>query len=64
MTKHLADHRNPPKFLRRKHFWALEREPSEATPHPVIRTLAQRPQPRTDAMRLQQFLRIERGEMA
>ncbi|RUS64935.1 hypothetical protein EGN72_02300 [Pseudorhodobacter sp. E13] len=64
MTKHLADHRNPPNLLRRKYFWALERTANETAPHPVIKTLSKRAQPRTDASRMQHFLRIERGEMA
>lgn len=69
MTKHLADHRSPsdtpsPALGRRTHFWALEKQATEDRPHAAIRTLLQRPQDRSDAGRLAQYLRIARGRTA
>ena len=64
MTKHLADHRDTPKATRKKHFWAIEQRGDQDAPHPVFRSLNQRPQTHDDAARLQQYLRIERGIVA
>lgn len=64
MTKHLADHRTPSTMPRRTHFWSLEQRRDDAPVHVAIRTLSQRPQPRTDGLRLKHYLRIERGKLA
>jgi hypothetical protein len=64
MTKHLTDHRNAPKLGRKKHFWAIEQRGKDTAPHPAIRALAQRPQSRADGLRVQHYLRIERGVIA
>lgn len=57
MTKHLADHRAAPTGSRVQNFLRLERSPSAAP-----RALHQRPQTDDGAKRLQQFLRIARGQ--
>jgi hypothetical protein len=62
MTKHIADHRTAPDTPRQQHFWALAKH--EGATHPAIRALTQRPTPQADDTRLQQFLRIERGQTA
>lgn len=64
MTKHLADHRKPSDTPRRTNFWAIEKRGEKAPLHIAVRTLSQRPQPRSDGLRLQQYLRIERGILA
>jgi hypothetical protein len=61
MTKHIADHRSPSTTPRSKHFWTLHLARDDS-PHPAVRALSQRPQTRSDAPRLQHYLRIERGE--
>jgi hypothetical protein len=64
MTKHLADHRTPSDTVRRANFWAIEQRREDAPLHKSIRSLSQRPQPRTDTIRLRHYLRIERGVQA
>ncbi len=61
MTKHLADHRTASEGGRLQNFLRLERSQSAEAP----RTLHQRPQTHSDdSLRLQHYLRIERGIQA
>ncbi|MGV8950170.1 MAG: hypothetical protein ACOH2M_03630 [Cypionkella sp.] len=60
MTKHLADHRALPQGDRSKHFLAIERQPSSAQWDEA----RQQPRLRSDAaLRLVEYLRIERGDL-
>ena len=64
MSKHLADHRAASEGGRAKHFTALDKQRGPEGSHPATRQLSARPVARSDGRRMQEFLRIERGEKA
>jgi len=64
MSKHLADHRTASDGGRAKNFVTLEKQRGAEGSHPAVRQIATRPVARTDARRMQEFLRIERGDSA
>jgi hypothetical protein len=64
MSKHLADHRTASDGGRVKHFLNLEKQNGEEGSHPATRQVASRPVERSDARRMEEFLRIERGNVA
>tara|TARA_R110002096_G_scaffold291969_4_gene486186 strand:- start:3212 stop:3406 length:195 start_codon:yes stop_codon:yes gene_type:complete len=64
MSKHLADHREASDGGRAKNFINLEKQRGAEGSHPATRKVATRPVVRSDARRIQEFLRIERGDTA
>lgn len=64
MSRHVADRREPTDGGRAKHFAAVERSHGEEGDHPAAKAVHERAQTRSDAARLRQFLRIEKGEFA
>lgn len=64
MTKHLVDHRSPSQGGRFKNFVNVEKNSGEEGSHPASRKLAKRSVERSDARRMQEYLRIERGHKA
>jgi hypothetical protein len=63
MSKHVADHRAASDGGRVKHFVTLEKQNGAEGSHPATIELTTRPVERSDAKRMQEFLRIERGEV-
>ena len=64
MSRHIADRREPDQGGRLKNYVELERSMGEPGSHPASRGLHERPASRSDAMRLREFARIERGRTA
>ncbi len=64
MNRHIADRRAPSDGTRVSRFLAVERTQGQDGSHPATRTLTRRPKTRDDARRVQEFVRIARGEEA
>lgn len=64
MSRHVVDHRAGPEGGREKHYFTFDRQAAGEGVHGAARTLHQRPEGRSNAVRLRQFLRIARGRLA
>jgi len=64
MSKHLADHRTASDGGRARNFVTLEKQRGAEGRHPATVALITRPVERSDTRRVQEFLRIERGDTA
>lgn len=64
MSRHVADRRKSDEGGRLKNFVRVERETGEEGRHPAARALHERPAERSEAARLREFARIERGHTA
>ena len=63
MGRHIADHRGA-SSQRTQRFAEVERSQGPEGSHPATKAVIARPKDRDDARRVQEFLRIERGEEA
>lgn len=61
MSRHVADRRKPDEGGRLKNYVAVERTTGNEGSHPATRAVHERPASRSDAVRLREFARIERG---
>jgi hypothetical protein len=64
MSKHLADHRSPSDGGRAKNFVAVERKSGAEGSHPASQEVTRRAKDRNDGRRMQEFLRIDRDQLA
>jgi len=64
MSRHVADRRAPSDGGRTEHFAEVERNHGKEGSHPATKAAHERPQTRSDAARLKEFTRIERGREA
>ncbi|GAB4382151.1 hypothetical protein [Albidovulum sp.] len=65
MTRHVIDRRKSlPDGGRLRHFVEVERGQGETGAHPASMTLYERPKSRNEALRVREYLRIERGRTA
>jgi hypothetical protein len=63
MSRHIADHRTA-SSQRTQRFAEVERTQGDEGSHPATKSVIARPKDRNDARRMQEFLRIERGQEA
>ncbi|MCV2863322.1 hypothetical protein [Defluviimonas sp. WL0075] len=63
MSRHITDRRTPSEGGRLKKFTEVERVSGDDR-HPATRALHERAGTRDDAVRMREYLRIERGETA
>jgi len=64
MSRHVADQRKPDQGGRLKNYLDVERGAGEEGSHPATRALHERPAGRSEAARMREFARIERGQTA
>jgi hypothetical protein len=64
MSRHIADRRKSHEGGRLKNYVVLERCTGEEGSHPATRALHERPASRSEAARMREYARIERGHTA
>ena len=64
MSKHIADHRVPSDGGRARNFVAVERKSGAEGSHPASREVTRRAKDRNDARRMQEYLRIDKDQLA
>lgn len=64
MTRHVADRRETTGNSRLKRFAEIERAHGPEGSHPAAKALHGRPTDRSEASRMRQFARIDRGQTA